>query len=182
MATKTGINGKLKILCEIFDDDAAAAGGENVNLQNAHHLFETLIAFANGTSDGQINMVWSDRGTMNASATNTLDLAGGLTDVYGHTLTFTVVKLIILRNRNTASGDILSIGPAASNGWVGFWADASDRNICKPGIASQPSFLIFYEPAGIAVTAGSADCLSIIEAGGANAGNYDIFIAGEGTY
>lgn len=182
MATKTGVTGKLKILAEIFDDDAAAAGGENLNLAGAAHLFELLIPWACGTSDGQINMVWSDRIALAASQTTTLDLAGGLTDAYGHTLTFAVVKLIILRNRNTVQTDILRIGPAASNGWTGFWADASDRTLCKGGIAGQPGIVVLYDPYGITVTAGTGDNLAIIEAGGANTVTYDIFIAGEGTY
>lgn len=182
MATKTGITGKLRILAEIFDDDAADKGGENLNLAAANHLIEVLFPWTTGTSNGQINLVWSDRGTMAASGTNTIDLAGGITDPYGHTLTFTTVKLLIVRNRNVAAGDTLRVGPAGSAGWVGFWADASDRSLVRAGIAGQPGLLICYDPIGIDVTATTADSLSIIEAGGANTGNYDILIAGEGTY
>jgi hypothetical protein len=182
MATKTGVTGKLKILAEIFDDDAAGAGAENFNLAGANHLIEALIPWATGTSDGQINLVWSDRIALAASGTTTLDLAGGLTDAFGHTLTFTVIKLLIVRNRNIVAGDNLKVGPAASNGWVGFWLDATDRNLVKAGIAGHPGLLILYEPAGIAVTGGTGDNLIITELGAANTLNYDILIAGEGTY
>jgi hypothetical protein len=182
MATKTGVTGKVKMLVELFDDDAANTGYENTVLANAPTAFDVLFQMACGTSDGQINLKWSKRNTVVASATTSLDLAAGLTDEFGHTLTFAVIKLLIIRNRNTASGDILRVGPHATNGWPGFWVDASDRNIIKPSTTAQPGMLILYDPVGIAVTAGTGDILAITEAGGANTITYDIFIAGEGTY
>jgi hypothetical protein len=181
MATKTDLTGKVRVLAEFFDGDAAAQS--TADFAVAPTTFEWMFPIACGTSDGQANIMYARKGlTIAASATTTFDLAGVLTDLYGHTLTFTNVKLIVLKNRSVTAGDTLHIGPAATTGWVGFWADASDRSLCKAGIAGQPGFLVLYDPVGIAVTAGTADDLVIIETGAANTITYDLLIVGEGTY
>ncbi len=181
MAAKTDLTAKLRFFLEVTDGEATAQS--TTDFAAAPTTFEWMFPMACGTSDGQTNLAYMRKGlTIAASATTTFDLAGSLTDLFGHTLTFTVVKCIVLKNRSTTAGDTLKIGPAASDSWVGFWADASDRSLCKAGISGQPGFLVLYDPVGIAVTAGSADDLVIIEAGGANTVTYDLLILGEGTY
>ena len=183
MATKTGVTAKLKVLYEVFDDDAIGAG-VNMSLGTAAHLFEHMYNLSCGTSDGQINLVYGKKGlTIAASATTTFDLAGSLVDDFGHTLTFTVVKQILVRNRNTASVDILHMGPGTSNGFTGFTSGTSPLIVVPPGIAGQAGWAATaYDPVGRTVTAGTGDIWRVVEVGATNTVTYDILIIGEGTY
>lgn len=139
----------------------------------APHRFESTYGFTNGTAAGKADLCWSDRRTVAASATDTIDLRGGGLKSIGQSINFAVVTAIIVRNRSTTSGDILHVGPAAADGFLGPWVDASDLNVVGPeGVA------VFQNDGGWAVTGGSTDSIRIVETGGANAVDYDIFVLG----
>lgn len=137
-----------------------------------NHIVEVLSTIENSSAD----VVFSDRRSLSASASEVLDLAGSLSGALGNTLTFARGKLVLIRNRNSTDGDDLNVGPDSTNGWVGMVADASDRIKVPAG-----GFLLWYDPNGQAVTAGSADELYIAEIGGANAVSYDIVILGKSS-
>ncbi len=128
-------------------------------------------SFADGTGVDQIKAIWTDQRTL-AATTETLDLAGGLTDRFGGTITFTKIKYILVHNRNTTAGHTLKIGGNASNAFLLF-TDATDKYTLGPG----GTFCVI-EPsaAGLAVTAATGDILKFDA--GANTIVYDIMIAG----
>lgn len=130
------------------------------------------IALATGTGANQADKFWSDTRTVTTGATDSLDLAGSLTDVFGATITLARVKAIYVKAAAANTTDLQIARPAA-NGLVLF-AAASDAINLKPGGV----FLWCCPDAtAIPVTAGTGDLLSIINAAGASA-NYDIAIVG----
>lgn len=134
--------------------------------------------FGDGTTSSTMDLLWSDRRTLAASASETLDLAGSLTDSFGNTLTFVKVTAIVIRNRNTVAGDTIEVGPDPSNGFTGFFKAAADRVRCAPGVAQFPGLVVLVAPQGFTVGAGATDELQVTEIGGVNSVVYDIMVFG----
>ncbi len=127
---------------------------------------------ANGTGDNLADMIFHDQRTLTATSEE-LDLAGSLPNTLtGTAMTFAKVKGLIIKVVTTGTGKKLTIGGAAANAWLGWFADASDKEDVDPnGIYMQ------WSPTdGKAVTAGTADKLKIDA--GANTIVYDIIIIG----
>ncbi len=62
--------------------------------------------YANGTAENQANEMFHDRRTLTPSTpTDDLDLRGGLTNVFGETITFDFLKAIFIFNRGKSNGD-----------------------------------------------------------------------------
>lgn len=161
MAVKTKANVKF--------DCAEVVNSEN-QIGNIRHVIEKAI------DTSSLDVVFSDRRSISASGNEVLDLAGSLSGALGNTLTFAKGHLVVIVNRNTTDGDDLQVGPDSTAGWVGAWADASDRNKVPAG-----GFLIWYDPNGQAVGAGSTDEINVAEVGGANTVSYDILILGSSS-
>lgn len=126
---------------------------------------------ANGTGLDQADQLWHDTRSL-AATTENLDLAGGITNAFGTTVTFARVKGILIHNKNTTAGHTLTIGGASSAAFVLF-VDTSDK------YAIGPNGVFFaWEPsaAGKVVTATTADILKMDA--GANTIAYDIWIIG----
>lgn len=131
------------------------------------------FSFTNGTGANQANEAFADTRTLAASATEDLDLAGGLTDSHGTTLTFTKIKAIIIKAAATNTNNVQVTRPA-SNGLVAFMA-AGDGVALTPGSCFA---LIAPDANGIAVTAGTGDLLTITNSAGTTGVTYDIVIVG----
>lgn len=130
---------------------------------------------ANGTGANQATQVWSDTRTLGPSASENLDLAGALVNAFGVTLTFTKIKMILVKasSSNNAANDV-QVSRGASNGFVAFLA-ASDGFKLTPG-----AFAVFCWPDanGVAVTAGTGDILTVTNSAGSNSVDYSIVIIG----
>lgn len=129
-------------------------------------------ALTDGTTAGKADRVFADTRTLGASGTENLDLAGTLTDSYGAALTFATIKAVIIRAAAANTNDVQVTRPA-SNGVVLFMA-AGDGIAIKPGYA----FAFFGTGAGVAVTAGTGDILTITNSAGGTGVTYDILIIG----
>lgn len=165
------------VLTRVSIDLALKALFENsLDQQNAQINY--AVAFSDSLADGNAvdlaQTVFYDQRTVTASANDSLDLAGGLTDAFGTSLTFTKIKLIYVQNTNTTVGDNIKIVRPASNGLVVFGA-AGDFITLPPG-----GVFLWYTPAaaGVTVTAATGDLLDITETGGANSNVYRIMIIG----
>jgi len=136
---------------------------------NVRLSFDDELTNGTGAID-TADKVWSDTRTL-AATTETLDLAGGLTDAFGAALTFARIKMVFIHNTATTVGYNLTIG-GGSNPFL-MLADASD----KYAIGPNGRFLI-WEPsaAGKAVTASTGDLLLVDS--GANSVTYKIIIVG----
>jgi hypothetical protein len=132
------------------------------------------FSWPTGTGANKADKVYSERVTLAASATETLDLAGALTDALGAALTFVAVKAIILV---AAAGNVNDVvmGGAAATQFVGPLGDATDKVKVRPG-----GFLACIAPdaTGWQVGAGTADNLKIANGGGTTGVTFDLIIIG----
>jgi len=131
-----------------------------------------LDYFTDGTSDGQVSKAYYNR-TAPTSTPTDLDLAGGVQDFYGATLTFATVKVIAVHNREASgSGKNITIGGAASNAFQGPFGAANDVLTIPPG-----GKLILVAPnTGWTVTAGTGDLLRLL--GHSSGTSIDLVIMG----
>ncbi len=138
-------------------------------------------ALGSGVTAGAADLAFSDRRLLTPGGSDNLDLAGGLSDSFGNTLTFVNLKLIAIRNRSTVAGDVVHVGPQSiANAFAGFWAAASDASLVHPGIAADDlGWLVLYAPAGLAVGAGASDVLGIRDTTGVSLTYaYDVLLLG----
>ena len=124
-----------------------------------------------GTAIDQADLLWHDRRTLAATSEN-LDLAGGLTDAFGQTLTFAKIKALLIKNRETIAGRTLKVGGHATAAFLLFDNATDIYTIGPDGI------LLVWDPAlaGKVVTATTGDLLKIDA--GANTVAYDILLIG----
>jgi len=136
--------------------------------------YRKQISLANGTGDGKADLVFHDRRTIAASSTDSLDLAGSLTDPLGATLTCATVKGLLVAASPSNTNTVV-VGGAASNTWATWVGDATDKVIVRPG-----GVLVLFasDATGYAVTASTGDILEIANGGGGTSVTYDIVIVG----
>ena len=129
--------------------------------------------YTDGTGSNQIKSLWFDERTLTTTATDSLDLAGGLTDVYGATITFTVLKFILIDIDAPDGTKVLRVGPrSVANAFVGPFGDSSDFvNVYRTFYISEPY-------TGWTVTAGTGDLL-VINNNTAGSITYRIMVGGE---
>lgn len=124
-----------------------------------------------GTGTGLGNQVFHDTRTVTTGATDSLDLSGVLSNAIRQSVTFTVIKMVIIKAA-AANSTILSVTRPASNG-APIFAAAGDACPVGPG-----GIFIWSSPAaGVTVTGGTGDLLDIVNAAGASA-TYDVIIIG----
>ena len=157
-----------------IDVDAAFGGSPDLGTA-VHKFFESYAqTFEDGAGANQIDQIFSDTRTLTTGANEDLDLAGGLTNALGDTLTFTAIKGIII-SADLANGDNIEVGGAASNGFINWVGDATDQVLIEAGGSFS---LITPSAAGYAITAGTGDLLRITNADGAAAATYTIILLG----
>jgi len=132
------------------------------------------MALASGDGDDEADKIFHDTRSLNASASEDLDLAGLLVDAFGATLNFAVIKAMVFKNNNTLS--TLSIGGAAATQFKNWVGDVTDVVNVPPG----GLFVLTAPAAGFAVGAGTFDLLKVAFGAGGN-GTYDIILVGVGA-
>lgn len=129
--------------------------------------------FANGTDAEQAQIIFTD--TRSTSGNDDLDLAGGLVDAFGNTLTFTNVKVLCVKASDENTTNVV-LGGEGTNEFSSFLGDDTDKVVIPPG----GMFLITNPGAtGFVVTAGTADLLRVAASSGTV--SYDVIIIGEGA-
>lgn len=134
--------------------------------------YEKRISFTDGAGANQINTVWQDVRQIAASTTEDIDLAGGISDVFGNVLTLTKLKGIFIFAHATNTNNLLIGGDAAS---IPLFGAVNDLIVIYPG-----SFFAVCNPnaAGYTVTASTGDVLQIANSGAGSVVNYDIILFG----
>jgi len=130
-----------------------------------------------GTGAAKANQIWSDRRTLGASADETLDLVGALTNAFGATVSLAKVKAIVIHNRSDEQG-------TATDAAIKIEPGTTPPDNC-PTIPLLPA-------GGFAVIAcadadgflgtlagGSKDGIKITNLDGADAAQYDFIVIGE---
>ena len=134
-------------------------------------LTTTLL---NGTAADQASQAFSDERTLAASTSEDLDLAGGLTDVFGNAIAFTKIKAIAIF-ADADNGDNVEVGGAASNGFNSWVGAVGDQVIIPPG---GMFLLTAPDLAGFPVTSSTGDLLTINNADSGASGTYKIVLIG----
>lgn len=125
-----------------------------------------------GTLDGSADLLFMDTRTLAASGTEDLDLAGGLTDAFGASLTMVEVVALLISAAPGNTNNVL-VGGAASNAWGALFGATNDVLVLKPGA----SMMLFCDK-GYAVTAGTGDLLKIANSAGSTGVTYTIAVIG----
>jgi len=120
------------------------------------------LSYTNGVSAGQADLIWTSERTLNASASEDIDLAGVLTDIAGATITNVEIAGIAIISDATALG-VLTVG-GGSNPWI-TWLIATGDGIKVPPGGLFTLFGIDATALG-AVTAGTGDILHIANSSG----------------
>lgn len=136
-------------------------------------LLAPVITLESGTGSGQADKLFMDERTLAASATENLDLDGGLTDAFGAALTFVTVKAIMVVAKASNTNDVV-IGGAASNGFVGPFGGTTPTVAVKPGGLA----LLVAPKTGWAVTASTGDILKMANSSSGTGVDYSIVIIG----
>lgn len=135
-----------------------------------------IVELADGTGAGHADRIFHDRRTLAASTSESLDLAGGLTDPLGASLTFARIKLMLIRAAAANTNNVL-VGGAASNGFATFTADPTDKLVVRPGttllLATSD-----IDATGYAVTAATGDLLQVANSAAGTPVTYDIVLIG----
>jgi hypothetical protein len=131
---------------------------------------ESLIS---GVGAGAVDRVFTDERTLAASATEDLDLAGVLADMFGALITFAKVKAIIIQAADGNTNNINVSRPAGATG-VPIFLAISDGFVLPPGF----TFAWFGSGAGVTVTATSGDLITITNAAGGTSVTYKVIILG----
>jgi hypothetical protein len=152
----------------------SAQQSKSIDLMNANApLLESIaIALSDGTAANQADRIFSDTRTLTASATEDLDLAGVLTDIYSATLTFVRVKAIWIYADPTNTNDVNFTRPAANG--VPFFLAAGDGLSVKPG-----GLFLWQAPGtGVLVTAATGDLITLTNGGAGTSVTYKIIVIG----
>lgn len=137
--------------------------------------YNRRVDLADGTVVGKADRMYSKTRTLIASATEDLDLAGVLTDIFGSVLTFVKVKGIAVVAAPGNTNNVI-VGAAGGAPWLGIF-NATGTVTLKPGGW-------FAAACGVAdnvawpVVATTADLLKVANSAGGSSVNYDIVIIG----
>ena len=152
-----------------------ALGEKTLDFDNATDpvTIDDDVRMSVGTGANQADQSWRDQRALAASSNDDLDLAGVLTNAFGETVTFVLVKGLYVRNNDTVT--TLSIGNGA-NPWLTMFGAGTHSLVLRPG----GRFMIVASGAtAYAVTAGTGDILRIARGAGSVTDNtYDIAILG----
>lgn len=138
------------------------------------------LALSDGVDAGEADILFTDERTVASNSNDDLDLAGGLTDAFGNTITLAKIVAIMIINKPKTSGAAanttnLTLG-VGSNPVTGYMGGTNPTlGPIRPG---GVRLLAESDVAGLcAVAAGTADILRIANSSGA-AATYQIAILG----
>lgn len=137
-------------------------------------LKKIAIELGNGTGSNSADLMFHDQRTLGASATEDLDLAGGLTNpLTGASMTFVELRAVLVYAA-TGNTNNVNVTRPASNG-VPLFLAAGDGVPLGPG-----GLLIWGGPADgkVTVTAGTGDLLTFTNSAGSTSVTYDVVILG----
>lgn len=158
---------ELKVLAELSNTLDLATARAPLSL-----LKDVLLS--DGTGANQADKIFADTRTIAASATDSLDLAGGgLTDLLGAALTLAKLKAIYIAAAAENTNHVVLTRPAANG--VPLFSGAGDALPVLPG---GVALWIAPNAAGVAVTAGTGDLIDLINSAAGSTVTYDIVIIG----
>lgn len=150
-------SGRLAIQFKMEEvETALGADGQRSRLE---HLLDLAVELATGTSDGQVDRVYSD--TLNVTTTPTdLDCIGStlLSKLNGQAISLVDIVAVVVMNTGT-SGNVIVGGDANA---VPIFGAAAHTSVVPPG----GSFFWYGGPGGIPLVAGTGDILQLAASAG----------------
>jgi hypothetical protein len=132
------------------------------------------FSLASGSGADQADDIFSDTRTLSASGTEDHDLAGGLTNAFGETLTFSIIKAMIFSAAAANTNDV-QVSVKSANGFVTWALAASDGITLRPG---GMFCIVNPDATGMAVTASTGDLLTVTNSSSGTSVTYDMIIIG----
>ncbi len=139
-------------------------------------------SMVDGTGAGQSRYLYIAQGTISASGTLLLDVAGSLTDMYGNLLTFARIKVLYFELTTDTTASAVSVGGHATLAVSTFFTSATDSATDQPAIKVLNGGVLLLGTAGVAgytITATTADILRIHNLDATYAASLNIVIVGE---
>ncbi len=154
---------------------AALTKSTNIGAIGATPL-QALRAYstADGTGLGQADKIFFDRRTLAASASEDLDLAGTLLDIYGATITFARIKTMLIAADAGNTNNVI-VGNATTNGFITWVGAAAHTVTVRPG---GVLLVAASDATSYAVTAGTGDLLHVANSGAGTSVTYDVVLIG----
>lgn len=132
------------------------------------------FVFTDGVGANQVKAAWSDKRTIAASASESLDLSGVLTDEFGVVVLLSKLKMLMIIADAGNVNDVV-VGGAALNALSTPFGTAADKLKVKPG---GMVLLVAPDANGYAVIAGTGDLLQVANSGGTTGVTYQIGVLG----
>lgn len=134
--------------------------------------------YANGVAANQADKMYSAERTLGPSATEDLDLAGVLLDVFGAAITLAeIAALVILADPTNNVANNVIVGAAAANPWIGA-LNATGTVTLRPGQFAVFGQTLATDGTGFPVTAATGDLLKVANSAGTNSVKYKVTIIG----
>lgn len=151
--------------------DATLTGAGDLGNPKQRVVIEELLTLLEGTDAiNKCDLLWQDTRTIAASGNEDLDFAGVLTTAFGATVAAAELVVVFIKAHSGNTNNV-KVGPTASVGALGPFADITDRLSIKPG-----EWQIFVSESGWAITATTADKWNIANSGGTTGVDYDILV------
>jgi len=128
------------------------------------------LRLTSGTGSGQVDLVFSEKdAAIGTSTTVDRDFAGSLTDSQGSTITMVKVKLLVIYNGGTV--------PITVKGKTGAVFALFSGSTDSLNVAAG-ACVVFFDPTGITVGAGTTDKITLGNASGSTAAAFTMLVAG----
>jgi len=152
---------------------------DNISDPTDKKLYIISNSYADGSGNNQMQDMFRIEVTISPGGDNedSYDLAGGVVDAFGNTLTFATIKKLILLNTATVSGDDLRLGGLVSGTTGSLITDLFGAVDGGVTVKAGGSVNIEAPLTGYTVTGGSADILAISN-DGVNDVTYQLLIGG----
>lgn len=134
------------------------------------------LSFSDGVTAGAADVIWTDTRTLAASASETIDLRGTLTNAYGDAAVFADIRCILVTadDGNTNNVNVTKPSTSPETGAPLFLASGD-------GIAVRPGGFFAWgcdDATGIPTVAGTADKIGFANSAGSTEVTYKITIVG----
>jgi len=136
--------------------------------------------FKNAYASTSDNTVYSSSNAIAASGSLSIDLAGSLTDLYGDAAVFSSVYSVLIVNHSGSpiGGQTATTADIAITGNFLTTAFGASSSWPLKATSGKYSKLLFDEPAGISITASTADTITITNSSATAIAYVDVIIVG----
>lgn len=167
--SQTALSGRVQVW---LDHDYRNEGEISTTRDQSQLRADQSFVQGTGSTTAVIDLLWYSQRNLASATSEEIDLAGGITDVFGNTITFNRVKT--LHVHNTSTTQTLTIGNGSAP-WAGPFSPATATFSIPPS-----GFVTFQAPfAGWEVVATTGDILKLATDAGVGATcTYNLWVIG----